>query len=277
MKTINLVLLLNIFCLLSCQTKETHQELNKKDIFEKYLMNGAFQFSYLHPNYQIYLDSALVHYPNEAFLWQQKSMPLFKQKKYELGMPYLNKAVELDKERYLPYRAFIKCIFQKDYSGSIKDLQLSKEIDENGYVMDHTYNFYIGLSYLQLNELDNAKKHIEESISYQTKQFGTDYVHFLDIFYLGIIELEKQDYIKAIEFFDQSLTSYPNFSDAQYYKALCEFYLGRKEEAVELIKTAKSNFEVGYSMTEDNSAYEDYPYQIKKWSFMHIESLIEQK
>lgn len=277
MKTPVLFLLFNIFCLLSCQTKKTDQELNKKDIFEKYLINGAFQYSFLHPNYQNYLDSALVHYPNEAFLWQQKSMPLFKQKKYEFGMPYLDKAVKLDKERYLPYRAFIKCIFQKDYSGSIKDFQLAKEMDENGYVMDHTYNFYLGLNYLQLNELENAKKHIEESISYQTKQFGDDYVHFLDIFYLGIIEFEQQEYLKAIEFFDQVLTSYPNFSDAQYYKALCEFYRGKTEEAIELIKVAKSNFEDGYSMTEDNSIYEDYPYQIKKWHFWHAEGLMEQK
>lgn len=192
MKKLTLLLLLNTFCFLSCQTKKADPEVNKKDIFEKYLMNGAFQYSFLHPNYQSYLDSTLVYYPNEAFLWQQKSMPLFKQKKYELGMPYLNKAVELDKERYLPYRAFIKCIFQKDYSGSIKDFQLSKEIDENGYVMDYTYNFYIGLNYLQLNELDNAKKHIEESVSYQTKQFGNDFIHFLDIFYLGIIEYENK-------------------------------------------------------------------------------------
>lgn len=244
MKTTTLFILLNIFCFLSCQTKEAEQKLSKKDAFEKYLKNGAFQYSFLHPNYQNYLDSALVYYPNEAFLWQQKSMPLFKQKKYELGMFYLNKAVELDKERYLPYRAFIKCIFQKDYLGSIKDFQLSKETDENGYVMDHTYNFYLGLSYLQLNELDNAKKYMKESISYQAKQFGDDNIHFLDIFYLGIIEYQKQEYEKAIEFFDKSLILYPNFSDAQYYKALCIFYLGKKEETIQLIKVAKKNFDI---------------------------------
>lgn len=28
-------------------------------------------------------------------------------------------------------------------------------------------------------------------------------------------------------------------------------------------------------MTEDNSIYEDYPYQLRKWFFWHVESLIE--
>lgn len=72
--------------------------------------------------HQLYLDSLIAILPKEPFFWQQKAMPLFKQKKYELGMKYLDKAVELDPTyHYREYRAFIKCVFQKNYSESLEE------------------------------------------------------------------------------------------------------------------------------------------------------------
>ena len=78
-------------------------------------MNGAYKNSIFHPKYQKYIDSALAILPKDPFLLQQKAMPFFKMKKYELGIKYLDKAVENDNQydKYLAYRAFIKCIFQK--------------------------------------------------------------------------------------------------------------------------------------------------------------------
>src|SRR5687768_14441837 len=46
---------------------------------------------------QAYLDSILLIRHDDAFAWQQKSMPLFKQKKYEVGMPLLDSAVKYDR------------------------------------------------------------------------------------------------------------------------------------------------------------------------------------
>lgn len=68
----------------------------KKDIYDKFLNNGTYKYSYYHPKFQQYLDSALVYLPKDSFLWQQKAMPFFKRKKYEVGMTYVNKAVEYD-------------------------------------------------------------------------------------------------------------------------------------------------------------------------------------
>jgi hypothetical protein len=36
-------------------------------------------------------------------LWQQKSMPILKAKKYEVGMKYLDKAVKYNPERWQSY------------------------------------------------------------------------------------------------------------------------------------------------------------------------------
>lgn len=102
------------------------QEENKEEIYNKYLRNGAYKYSYYRPEYQAYIDSALVLLPKNAFLWQQIAMPYFKRKKYELGMQYIDKAVLYDDkyDKYLSYRAFIKCIFQKNYNDALTDFDV---------------------------------------------------------------------------------------------------------------------------------------------------------
>lgn len=241
------------------------QSQSKKEIYEKYLMNGASKYSYFHTKYQQYLDSALVYLPKDAFLWQQKAMPLFKSKKYELGMKYLDNAVKNDDEysSMLSYRAFIKCIFQKDYSGAIADLDILIKKYPKGIIMDHSYVFYKALSQIQLNQYQEAESNLKVSTNLFI-QNGIE-SHFLELFYLGITFYERENYTEAIKYFDKSLKQNPKFSDCQYYKALSLYYLNKKPEALETIKKAQENFLNGDTITEDNRFYEDYPYQLKKW------------
>lgn len=254
------------------------QSQSKKEIYDKYLKNGAYKYSYFHTKYQQYLDSALVQLPNDAFLWQQRAMPLFKRKKYELGMKYLDNAVKNDDafDSYLSYRAFIKCVFQKDYSGAITDLDVLIKKYPKGIIMDHSYVFYKALSQIQLNQYQEA----EDNLKVSTNLFVSNGIepHFLDLFYLGITFYERENYTKAIKYFDESLKQNTKFSDAQYYKGLSLYYLNRKPEALEIIKKAEENFLADNTITEDNRFYEDYPYQIKKWMVENlIESLNENK
>lgn len=205
------------------------------------------------------IDNLLKQDSTVAYLWQQKAMPYFKVKKYEVGMQYLDKAVQYDQKRWLPYRAFIKCIFAKTYKDAIQDFQLCIEQWGDNYVMDHTFSFYIGMSYLQLNEFEKAKSHFQTSIKSQEQAFGN--AHFLDLFYHGITFLELQQYNKAIQILDKALDQYPNFSDALYYKALCLMHLNQSYEA--LLQQAQTLANQGYTITEDNAIYEPYPYQVK--------------
>jgi tetratricopeptide (TPR) repeat protein len=70
----------------------------------------------------------------------------------------------------------------------------------------------------------------------------------------------------AIAIFDKALKIYPEFSDVKYYKAICWFKQGKpKEEIGALIGIAKEDAAKGYSINEDNTIYETYPYQ-KKFS-----------
>lgn len=214
--------------------------------------------------YQVYLDSALAIKPDSAYLWQQKAMPLYKARKYSLGKPFLQKAVEHDPKSYLDYSGFMKCLFSKEYEESITEFLEVKEQFGDGYVMDHTHNFYIGLNYLQLNKFDKAKEYLVKSKEQQFLDFPKDSpeeaCHYLDWFYLGVVDYEMEDYESAIMNFDMSLKVYKNFADALYYKAICTYQLGQKEKAKEIMDLAKANNQ--NTINEDQVIYVIYPYQV---------------
>ena len=158
----------------------------------------------------------------------------------------------------------MKCIFQKSYRSAIADFNRSKAVIGNGDVMDHTYDFYIGLCYLQLNKLDSAAWYLSATTAEQLKTTGEGYVHPLDLFYLGIVYYEFNDYVRANEAFERSLKLYKNFSDAEYYNAICLKKLDKNEAALALMTKAREDFKEGYTINEDNVDYEVYPYQITK-------------
>ncbi len=241
------------------KTNKARQEA----IIEEHLKNGAWKKGVYSQGWQEEIDKGLEKDSTIAYLWQQKSMPLYKQGKYELGKPFLDKAVKYNPEEWLDYRAFMKCIFSKTYRHAIEDFELAKSMYGNSIVMDHSYNFYIGICLLQLNEFEKAEKILEHDILLQRKKHGEDWVHYLDLFYLGIAKRELKKYGEAINFFDQSLKSYPEFADAIYYKATCLANLGDKEKANDLFIKAKELGEAGYTINEDNAIYENYPYQIR--------------
>lgn len=213
---------------------------------------------------QQYLDSILMIKPDSAYIWQQKAMPLYKERKFSLGKPFLAKAVDLDSNKYLDYSAFMKCLFSKEYEESILEFLKAKDKFGDRYVMDHTYNFYIGISYLQLNEFTKAKKYLIQSRDQQFKDFPNEppeeACHYLDWFYLGVAAYELKEYKSAIEYFNTSLKVYANFADALYYKGISQYKLGKKEEAESTLRMAKENRE--NTINEDQVYYVIYPYQV---------------
>ncbi len=211
---------------------------------------------------QNYFDSVLILTPKDAYLWQQKAMPLFKQKKYEIGLPFLDSAVKYDNTKhYMEYRGFMKCIFQKDYAGAIADFKEVEKTNENGLEMDHSYNFYIGLSFLQLNKFDSAFYYLNKSNDYREKKWGDG--HYLEYMYLGIVKMEMEDYESAITNFDRALKIFPNFSDVKFYKAQCLMHIKRFAEATDLLNASLKDLKNGFTINEDNAVYEDYPYQLR--------------
>lgn len=269
------LLLLFSLLLLSCNNQAQQQKEDKKppnqplsqqspeDIIEEHLENGAWKHALYSKEWQAEIDKGLAKDSTIAYLWQQKAMPLFKQGKYQLGMAYIDKAVMYD-AGYQDYRAFIKCIFAKTYPEAIADFEDCIAKNGNAYVMDHSYNFYIAISKLQLNKFIEAETILKKEIDLAVE--NDELLHHVDLFYYGISKYEQQQYQKAIAIFDRALKRYPQFPDVQYYKAICLGKLGRKEEAQKLAAEAQANAKKGYSMNEDNAIYERYPYQVR-WRF----------
>lgn len=264
----------SLFILLCCITfscNSQNSNLSQADkekqqaIIDEYLTNCAAKYNYnfAMDRWQACLDEGLKKDSTIAYLWQQKAMPLFKARKYEAGMVFLDKAVKYDEDRWLEYRAFIKCIFAKTYKDAIVDFEKCKAKVGNSYVMDHTYDFHIALSYLQLNEFEKAEKIFKKDTDEQVKKNGE--AHHLDLFYYGISLFEQQRFKEAIVVFDRALKQYPQFSDVKYYKALAMYRNNEPKEITDsLFKEAKADLEAGYTINEDQIYYEMYPYQIEK-------------
>ncbi len=260
-----LMFLFNYSFTLGAQDKKLSQE----EIIEKYLKNGAWKYPYFTHEWQQKIDEGLKLDSTIAYLWQQKAMPLYKQMKYQAGVKYLDKAVKFDADKWLGYRGFMNCIFTKDYRAAIRDFEQCKKSFPGRYVMDHSYDFYIAISLLQLNEFKKAEDLLVNEIRKEKEQFGADGNHYMTFFYLGIVKLELQKWEEAIAEFDKAIKIYSHFSDAKYYKGIALGRLSRGEEVAKLWKEAKADFEAGYTINEDNAIYEKYPYQMYLWKFVH--------
>lgn len=240
------------------------QKAKQEEIIETYATNKAHTYNYIYnlKEWQEALDEGLAQDSTIAYLWQQKAMPYFKSRKYEVGMDYIDQAVKYDPERYLSYRAFIKCVFAKTYREAIVDFETCIAHWGDRYEMDHTYSFYIGLSYLQLNEWDKAEAYIQRAVAKQKEVFPD--VHHLELFYLGIIAYERERFEEAITYFDQAVVNYKEFSDAYYYKALSQMKSNQMEAAQQTGDIFMEYNLKGFSINEANAIYERYPYQIPK-------------
>lgn len=236
-------------------------------IINEHLNNGAWKYGLYSREWQQEIDKGLAKDSTIADLWQQKAMPLYKQGKYELGKIYIDKAVIYNRYEWQPYRAFMTCVFAKNYRAAISDFEDCITRFGDNYVMDHSYNFYIALSKIQLNEFEAAEKLLQKEVERQTTNQGADWVHHLDLFYLGIAKYEQGKYDDAISVFDKALKIYPEFSEVIFYKADSLRRLGDKEAAKVLMQEALKYGKDGYTVNEDNAIYEKYPYQIR-WNLM---------
>lgn len=246
----------------SFKIKAQDKKFSKEEIIEKYLKNGAWKYHYFTQEWQQQIDEGLKLDSTIAYLWQQKAMPLYKQMKYQAGAKYLDKAVKFDADEWLGYRGFMNCIFTKDYRAAIRDFEECKKAFPGRYVMDHSYDFYIAISLLQLNEFKKAEVILTNEIKNEKEKFGEGGNHYMTLFYLGIAKLELQMWEEAIAEFDKAIKIYSHFADAKYYKCIALKRLSRSEEIKNLWKEAKADAEVGYTINEDNAIYEKYPYQV---------------
>lgn len=249
--------------------KSPAREAHEDSIITRYLKQGAWKYSYLSHEWQMYIDSALRIDSTISYLWQQKGMPLWKTRKYELASAATENAVRYD-SLWIDYLGFCTCIFQKDAENALTDFSIAHRLKPGGYVMDHSYAFYESLCYLQLNKFDSALAVLKREVERCEAEKGTGWTHYLDMMYMGIAYYETGNDTEAIRWFDRALERYPRFSDVKYYKGLVLIRMNKKEEGLALLREGKKDFKEGNTINEDNAIYEPYPYQIR-WQWSAIE------
>jgi tetratricopeptide (TPR) repeat protein len=236
----------------------------RDSIFAKYMTRGAWQKPLFSKERIEWTDSALKYLPQDAYLWQQRSMPFIKQMKYEISISYMDSAVKYNWDKYVGYRGFLKCVFQKDYGSALNDLRLAKSAHPDGEEMDHPYDYWMGLCYLQLCDYDSAELRFAYCVD-RDKAVGKDWGPYLHTFYLGVAQFERGKFPDAMANFDLSLARHRDFADAKYYKALCLSASMQREPALALLEQSLRDLKAGHSFTEDSSPYERFPYQITDW------------
>lgn len=262
--------LLTVTVLTAGFSSQAQNKTLQDSLAAKYLEGCAYKHHYILQGWDDCIKEGLRYDTTIASLWQQRALPLWKTRKYERALEYYDKAVHYDRKSYLGRRGFLKCIFQKNYRDAIIDMEAAEREFGYGFQNDHSYRFYIALCHLQLNEPAMAAQVLQKEIEKVTKEKDETWVHHLELFYMGIAQYELRNYDKAIAYFDKALLVYKKFSDVQYYKGLCLIQKGDKEKAKAIMLQAKSNFEKGYTINEDDSFYEAYPYQVNwhmaKWT-----------
>ncbi|RQO30226.1 hypothetical protein DBR32_11655 [Taibaiella sp. KBW10] len=266
-----LITLLLFFSLLYLQTPYAQQEYTpaQEAIIEKYLDKGAYQHHYISQEWTDYIDTALSLDTTIAILWEYKALPLWKTRRYEMALVSYDRAVQYNRKRNLSRRGFLKCIFQKNYAGALTDLQMAKKEFGLGYENDHTYDFYIALCHLQLGNLEQARRVLQTELDRAAGRPAGYTVHYLELFFMGIIQYELRDYDKAIDYLDRSIKQYSQFSDAKYYKGICQLKKGAKIQYRNLMHEAKADYDKGFTISEDSRFYEPYPYQVN-WSMVTL-------
>jgi len=82
---------------------------------------------------QKFFDQAIKIGPKYAYAYYQKSVPFFKRGRLAEGIKLLNKAIELEPQNYLHYRAYYY-FYSRSYDLCIKDLEELYSIHKATYV-----------------------------------------------------------------------------------------------------------------------------------------------
>ncbi len=260
-----------------CKSQQTlvGQCFDKKyedSIVHKYLETLAWEKGYNHADWGLYCDTVIALCPNIAEAYREKAIPHIKYGNYAVAMPLEDKAVALNQGQWLDYRGFLKVIFTKDYAGAIIDFENSEKNKPFGGLMDHTYSFYLALSYTGLKDFNQAIVHLKKDSSTQKMQNKKNDIHFNTLLYFGIAYYQLNNYTTANYYLAACLQQYNNHPDALYYIGSSNYKLNKKKEATTHLKASLAAIKAGYSMNEDNEAYCNYPYQIAQYE---IENAIE--
>lgn len=210
--------------------------------------------------YQLACDSVIAVCPNWDRVYQMKAMPFIKMGRGAEAYYWLDKAIALNPGEHLDYRAFLKCIFTKDYEGALKDFAEAEKLLPGGGLMDHSYSFYSALCYIGLGEFSTAANLLDSIATAQEKRLTN--AHFNTYFYQGLAHYLAGRNTLAEKAFNRCFAIHPYHPDAHFYSGQMKKARGEKEKAKSHFRACISALKEGYNNSEDQEIYVRYPYEV---------------
>lgn len=199
--------------------------------------------------YSIFLlDHLIKNNPkNEKILWES-SVAYNKNGENEEGMRRLNKVIEMNPRDYLGYAGWIKQTRLKDYENSLKDFhRLNKLSNIVEYPWGENIYYLIGLSYQGLGKYDSAIAYYDKFI---TSEENPDNIYPRMYTYRGKIEADQKNYLKALDFYNKTISLDKNIAEAYYYKAETYRFMNQRD-------SAKINYNKSLDLIKNNYKDQD--------------------
>ena len=191
-------------------------------------------------------DEALKISPKFDYAWREKSVAYLKSGDFITWKKLIDKAVELNPQINLDYRAWCRYQFFRDYEGALKDFENLEKIRPNniGHSINGDYDLYIAKAFC-LDAIGQAQKAIE-TIEKAMQRKGYS-VGLYDYYQLGVLYFKQNQYDKALENFEKQ-SKQNDFAENIYYKSKVSKI--RNKDYLDLKKLALKSYDEGKTMKD---------------------------
>ncbi len=208
---------------------------------------------------QLLFDKAIKVGPNYAWAYYQKSIPFFKRGLLADGITLINKAIELEPQNYLYYRAYWY-FYNRSYNQCISDLEELYTVHQVSYATTPSseleMRLLLAMAHAFTGNPDKGVRWVENLIEgYEGREH---LIGNYDFYVLGLLYYKNNQYDEAQIELEKQITLNSTFADAYYYLGLIKIEKGRNDEAMshfthayELLKGADGGYSLNF-FTEFN-------------------------
>lgn len=198
--------------------------------------------------YQEQFDKALEICPYFAYAYSAKSTAYLKSGDFLTWKSLIDKAVQYDKS-YMPYRAWCRYQFFRDYKGAIEDIERiesEKKSIQIGYSAGGEYHLLVAkaICYSAINQKQKAINILEKLFADEAYEIGLFDYYQLGVSYFQINDLKNAEkyFLKQSEINELAENKYYLAKLAKIHKNM-ESYEALKQESIQLYKLGKIMFD----------------------------------
>lgn len=163
----------------------------------------------------------------DAQLYHTYSVQNTKNGNYDEAIRFMNTAAELDSSSADGYFGWILLFYYRDYEKALFHLN---RLDHSTAFVDHVSDMNIlyakGLCYKQLGKYEQALDLFKQSLDYERKEVGEDWINHQMYFQTGRTLHLLERHSEAIEYYVLAINSWNGSSESIYYKGLAEIEMG---------------------------------------------------